>query len=203
MKLSKIVYNSVGQKQCTKCQVFKETKEFHKWSKGQDGLKLHCKQCVKAYDLAEHDPKRKYPRKYKEDGTILCQRCKEYLPEDSFPRRVGGKYKTKVYKTTSYCLDCSKYMGHLDVYRKYGGMTPEDYLRIEAEQNGACKICNKDNNGKRLMVDHDHNCCPGQNTCGKCTRGLLCKNCNWGLGNAQDSIEILQKMINYLKSYQK
>ena len=203
MRLSKVVYNSAGQKQCTKCQVFKETEEFHKWSKGQDGLKLHCKHCVKNYDLAEHDPKRKYPRKYREDGNILCQRCKEYLPEDSFPKRVGSRYKSKVYKKTSYCLDCDKYMGHLDVYRKYGGMTPEDYLRIENEQGGVCKICNKDNNDRRLMVDHDHNCCPGQNTCGKCTRGLLCKNCNWGLGNAQDSIEILQKMIDYLKSYQK
>jgi hypothetical protein len=200
MRLSKVSYNTVGQKQCTKCQVFKDTSDFHKWSKGQDGLKLCCKACVKKYDDGEHDPKRIRPMKYNENGQVHCMRCKLYLDEDKFPDRVGGRYKTKIYKSRSYCIDCDKYMGHLAVYRKYG-MTPEDYLRIEAEQNGVCKICENDNNGKRLMVDHDHSCCPGQSTCGKCVRGLLCKHCNWGLGNAKDSIELLEKMINYLKSY--
>lgn len=196
-------YNAAGQKQCTKCKEYKDLSGFHKYSKSQDGYKHFCKVCVKQYDLSEHDPKRKYPRKYTEDGLILCQRCMEYLDEDKFPKRMGGKYKSKIYKSTSYCIDCDKYMGHLKVYSKYGDMTPEDYLRIEAEQGGVCKICNNDNSGKRLMVDHDHDCCPGAYTCGKCTRGLLCKNCNWALGNAKDSIEILQKMIDYLKSYQK
>jgi len=30
-------------------------------------------------------------------------------------------------------------------------------------------------------------------------RGLLCSNCNTGIGNLQDSIEILEEAINYLK----
>lgn len=199
MKPSKVNYNTNGQKQCTKCQVFKDTSDFHKWSKGQDGLKLHCKTCVKRYDDKEHDTKRIRPMKYNEDGQVYCMRCNLYLDENKFPQRAGNKYKTKTYKYRTYCLDCDKYMGHLDVYRKYG-MTPEDYLRIESEQGGVCKICSNDNNGKRLMVDHDHSCCPGANTCGKCVRGLLCKNCNWGLGNAKDSIELLEKMIEYLKA---
>jgi len=193
------VYNKDGQKRCTKCKVYKELSNFHKYYKSADGYKHFCKECVREYDSNEHDPKRKRPRKYNEKGLMLCNRCLEYLDESNFPDRKGGKYKEKVYRKRSYCFDCDKYMGHLDVYRKYGGMTPEDYLQIEAEQNGVCKICGKDNNGRRLMVDHDHNCCPGANTCGKCTRGLLCKNCNWALGNAKDDIEILQKMINYLQ----
>jgi len=200
---TKVQYNADGLKQCTNCQEYKDTSDFHKYSKAQDKLKPWCKSCVKDYDLSEHDPKRKRPRKHDADGNILCQRCLIYLDESKFPNRKAGKYKSKVYKSRTYCIDCDKYMGHLDVYRKYGGMTPEDYLRIEAEQNGVCKICEQDNNGRRLMVDHDHNCCSAQNTCGKCTRGLLCKNCNWALGNAKDSIEILQNMIDYLKSYQK
>lgn len=44
---------------------------------------------------------------------------------------------------------------------------------------------------KRLSYDHDH-------ATGK-FRGWLCVNCNIGLGNAKDSVEILLKMIVYLK----
>lgn len=188
-----------GKKQCTNCGVYKNTSEFHKYSKAQDKLKPWCKSCVKGYDLKEHDPKRKYPRKHSEDGKILCQRCNEYLNKNKFPNRKHGKYKSKIYHSYTYCTECSKYIGHVRTYRKYGGMTPEDYLRMEAEQGGVCKICGNDNNGRRLMVDHDHNCCPGAITCGKCTRGLLCKNCNWALGNAKDDIILLKKMIKYLE----
>lgn len=197
---TKVQYKD-GNKKCTSCGVYKNTSEFHKYSKSQDGLKPFCKPCVKNYDLKEHDPKRKYPRKYADDGKILCQRCMQYLNKSKFQKSKGGSYKGKVYEKYTYCKECSKYMGHLGTYRKYGGMTPEDYLRIEAEQNGVCKICGNDNNGRRLMVDHDHNCCPGSSTCGKCTRGLLCKNCNWALGNAKDDVILLNKMISYLESY--
>lgn len=186
-------------KQCTKCLKQKPYSDFHKKKQIHDGYAYHCKACVREYDMKEHDPKRVYPKKYNEDGQIHCMRCKQYLDESKFPERKGGRYKTKIYKSRTYCIDCEKYMGHLDVYRKYGGMTPEDYLDLEVKQNGVCKICKKDNNGKRLMVDHDHNCCPGANTCGKCTRGLLCTNCNMFLGNAKDNIETLKAAIKYLQ----
>lgn len=197
---TKVQYDTNGNKQCTSCQEYKDVSDFHKYYKASDGLKPSCKICVKSYDAKENDPKRKNPRKYNKFGQVHCMRCKQYLDESKFPKRDGTKYKTKIYKSRTYCIDCDKYMGHLDVYRKYN-MTPEDYLRIEAEQGGVCKICKNDNNGSRLMVDHDHNCCPGVNTYGNCIRGLLCKNCNWALGNAKDDVEVLQKMIDYLNSY--
>jgi len=197
---TRVQYDSLGNKQCTKCGVYKTTSDFHKYSKAQDGLKPWCKPCVKEYDLLEDDPKRVMPRK-KQGDLIHCRRCNKYMDESEFSLNKGRKYKGKQYATYSYCKECKKYMGHLDVYRKYGGMTPEDYLAMEAKQNGVCRICEKDNNGKRLMVDHDHSCCPGVNTCGKCTRGLLCKNCNWALGNAKDNVELLKKMIDYLSSF--
>ena len=34
---------------------------------------------------------------------------------------------------------------------------------------------------------------------GHCNRGLLCRTCNVGIGNLQDSIEILKSAIKYLE----
>jgi DNA-binding CsgD family transcriptional regulator len=68
--------------------------------------------------------------------------------------------------------------GHL--LRSFG-VTPERYEALSARQNDACAICGKteaDGSGRRLAIDHDHACCPGRRTCGKCIRGLLCTACN-------------------------
>lgn len=57
--------------------------------------------------------------------------------------------------------------------------------------------------GRTLVVDHDHGCCPGQKSCGNCIRGLLCDNCNIGLGHFKDSVESLQLAIEYIIRHSK
>jgi hypothetical protein len=65
-------------------------------------------------------------------------------------------------------------------------------------------ICGcKEPTGHGWTVDHDHACCPGERSCGKCVRAILCMNCNNALGCVRDNIEILRKMISYLESFQK
>jgi hypothetical protein len=62
-------------------------------------------------------------------------------------------------------------------------MTVADYFRLLLRQQGGCRICKRaPGSGRRLSVDHDHACCPGKQSCGKCVRALLCTNCNWLVG---------------------
>jgi hypothetical protein len=59
--------------------------------------------------------------------------------------------------------------------------------------NFVCKICGKPEtaiNKKYLCIDHDHGTLK--------VRGLLCDNCNKGLGCFKDDIEALKKAIEYL-----
>lgn len=58
------------------------------------------------------------------------------------------------------------------------GVTEDQYRELLAKQGGRCAICLKKPGKYRLSVDHDHSCCPGARSCGRCIRGLLCGNCN-------------------------
>ncbi len=78
------------------------------------------------------------------------------------------------------------------------GLTVDEYDHLFAEQGGRCAICGMTSE-RRLAVDHDHSCCPGQRSCGACVRGLLCFRCNSGLGNFGDDIEALASAMTYLR----
>lgn len=76
---------------------------------------------------------------------------------------------------------------------KYG-ISEETYKVLEESQNFKCKICSKPKEDLRygvLQVDHDHE--TGR------VRGLLCNNCNTGLGHFKDNPTHLLRAIQYLK----
>ena len=83
------------------------------------------------------------------------------------------------------------------------GFTVDAYFEMLKAQNEVCYICGDKPSGvkRRLCVDHDHSCCPGSKTCGKCVRKLLCMQCNVALGAVKDNIKLLEKMIEYLKEH--
>ncbi|MDP3987306.1 MAG: endonuclease VII domain-containing protein [Nanoarchaeota archaeon] len=68
------------------------------------------------------------------------------------------------------------------------GLTVESFEQLKSEQKNKCKICRIET--EKLVVDHCHKT-------GK-IRGLLCSNCNIGIGNLKDDTETLQNAINYL-----
>lgn len=65
------------------------------------------------------------------------------------------------------------------------------------EQSGRCLVCNDPMEDP--SVDHNHACCPGKKSCGKCIRGLLHRSCNAALGYLKDSVERAQAAVDYLK----
>ena len=75
------------------------------------------------------------------------------------------------------------------------GITPEQYRAMLERQCGRCAICgiNKpDKVRQRFHTDHCHET--------GVVRGLLCANCNTGLGKFADSPELLERAALYLRT---
>jgi Recombination endonuclease VII len=90
--------------------------------------------------------------------------------------------------------------------------TLEDFEETLLNQDGHCALCISTGTAKRrLCWDHDHNCCSGYLTCGKCVRGLLCIACNKFMGHLEEVLKQgtfvpnlgtwAEAAINYLNSY--
>jgi Autographiviridae endonuclease VII len=75
--------------------------------------------------------------------------------------------------------------------KKYG-VTLEWYEEVLELQGGVCAICEGPPNSKNgyYSVDHCHK--------SGWTRGLLCSNCNSGIGNLRDDPDLVVKAGNYL-----
>jgi hypothetical protein len=90
---------------------------------------------------------------------------------------------------------------HANIFWRYG--VDEDwYLEKLAEQGGRCAICGTDDPGAGTVsfcIDHDHACCSGMRSCGRCLRGLLCNRCNRALGYFNDDPVVLQAAADYVK----
>jgi len=162
-------------------------------------MKKICSKCGK-----EHEPKTNWRH-----GT-LCRDC-----WNAYHRGWSARNKDKLKKWAKRNHEKLK-AENLPVLREYqwranlnrqSSLTPEEYDAKLSAQNGRCAICgNVETNvhqgsGKnyRLAVDHDHHCCSGRRSCGKCTRGLLCANCNTALAFVES--DRLAKALAYLAQY--
>lgn len=123
-------------------------------------------------------------------GRKLCIRCNTYLPENLFQ-----SHGTTLDKKQPYCDPC---VSSKRIFTQYG-ITKSQMAAMLLEQDG-CAICKTKQpaGDKNWHVDHDHSCCPGTKTCGKCVRGVLCGYCNRALGQFMDSPELLIGAANYL-----
>jgi len=89
---------------------------------------------------------------------------------------------------------------------KYG-ITGRELNALLAAQGGKCWTCERsisrggDKYSSMLHVDHDHACCPGARSCGKCIRKLLCWGCNSALGLMEDREDVAYALGDYLAEF--
>jgi hypothetical protein len=91
------------------------------------------------------------------------------------------------------CRECDRARN----IRRLYGIEPEEYESIMKKQHDACAICTISFAGgkkKNIHVDHSHET---QNV-----RGILCNNCNIGLGHIDESTATITNMIIYLYEHQ-
>jgi hypothetical protein len=129
----------------------------------------------------------------------LCHQHYIHKLRGKTPHKIGQpKYNRKaVYKgTTCDVTSCeseaeAKGMcnSHYRAWRRFG-VTAAQYNEMYSSQNGRCAICLGEENNKRLSVDHCHQ--SGN------VRGLLCSNCNLGIGKLQENTDNLLRAIDYL-----
>lgn len=169
---------------CKKCNSTKSVDEFVKSSKSSDGLWVYCKDCHKKWKP------RVLPEMKKTRTKKQCRMCGEMK---FFSEYVAGSVNNH-----TYCSTCRRARGFSASLSKWG-LTPESYVELSKSQGDVCAICREpEKEKKRLSVDHDHKCCDGNFSCGKCIRGLLCFRCNRGLGVFGDDVSLLRKAITYL-----
>jgi hypothetical protein len=112
------------------------------------------------------------------------------------PRTDFGRHPRSPDGLASRCKPCE--VERIQISKH--GMTAAQKAEIAAAQGG-CAICHRTEPSKKgWVVDHDHSCCPGERSCPKCRRGVVCAWCNTILGYAQDSPEILRAAAHYLES---
>lgn len=126
---------------------------------------------AKRDDIAEYN--RQWRAAHKDEYNQYCRERHARLKAD--PEYVKSKNESSVWARRK-----AKY-----------GITKAEYEALLDEQRGCCVIC-----GECLMyelrVDHDHE--TGE------IRGLLCANCNAGLGMFKEDISNLAAAIDYLNS---
>jgi len=108
-----------------------------------------------------------------------CTTCNHTKHRDMFSEREGAKDGKQ-----GKCKSCFRIYQRA---RKYG--LSEDHFRVLLEsQDYKCAICHTPD--RSLVVDHNHKT--------GAVRGLLCSNCNTGIGLLQDSPEIMRAAEGYL-----
>lgn len=115
----------------------------------------------------------------------VCTKCGESKPTLEFHKNYKNNDGLHY-----HCKKCRK-----NESLKQYDMTLSDYDKMLEKQGGRCKICSTDtprgqSTAGRFYVDHNHE--TGE------VRGLLCNDCNTGIGLLKDSPLILSKAIEYL-----
>lgn len=182
----------VSKKRCPKCGEVKSIDSFSRLKSGRSHS--YCRPCQA--ELA-----REWRANNPGKVEAINRRKRSRMRSDPDHRRTA-------YAAVQRWRDANRqYIANNNLKATYG-ISLQDYLAILAAQGGGCAICGIEEGGgreqdNRLHVDHDHSCCPGKKSCGKCVRGLLCHHCNVAIGLMHEDPFVLVAAVEYLRSGRK
>ena len=137
-------------------------------SRGAVPLKtLRCLQCSEEFNQTRSDQK------------CCSPKCNDTWHNRN---RIHGEHQRAVHRAwTKRNPDKMRVLQIRNKAKKYG-ITIEQ-LRLLLAKGCYAPGCNVTSEGMTgLHIDHDHDCCPGLGSCGKCVRGALCARHNVYLG---------------------
>jgi len=158
-----------------------DTEKLVKNKKLSRGVERLCNKCAYKRNKPAHD---NYRKNHKEERDAYGRVYKESHKEEISISNKVLKQNTKYHQLPEY-IDVT-------LRRRYN-ISLDDYNKLLASQDFSCAICRTHVSElrRRLSVDHNH-------VTGK-VRGLLCDQCNLLLGKACDNIDLLYKVIEYIK----
>jgi epoxyqueuosine reductase QueG len=137
-----------------------------------------------------------------------CSTCGETKPLDEFYLQSTNPSHRAYGRPQGRCKKCvrsqvqryrqenaAELVERQRVYRlrHYYGIEADEYDSMLARQGGGCAICGAAPPWNRgLRVDHDH--------ATGAVRGLLCNECNRGIGLLQDDPRLLDALVAYLEA---
>ncbi len=158
-------------KRCKVCGVTKPLHEFYRAAGMRDGRRNDCIQC---------NLQRRKERYDSADAVARVQRWRKENPERyaAARRAYNARPERKRAMRDAY-------------YRRTFGLSADEVDAMLAAQGGGCAICSeKPEREASMHVDHCH-------VTGR-IRGLLCLNCNQGIGKFGEDPLRLQRAADYL-----
>ncbi|MGH2494917.1 MAG: endonuclease VII domain-containing protein [Ktedonobacteraceae bacterium] len=197
-----------GKKKCIGCHEIKPLQEFAEDKSRPDGHEYYCRDCRREHQIKKH------AKTILQRGTKQCMSCRkvkafsEYFENHSTRdnidiyckqcRTVSTQAKKQEKDKSRVQNDLRMSQRRVRKLRSLYGITEKEYISLYNQQQGLCAICGRPERkslGKTLCVDHNH-------FTGK-VRGLLCSNCNSGLGHFEENLDYLNRAIEYLGRYDK
>lgn len=181
-------------KQCTSCKQDKLPNQFYKAKDQKDGLDYYCKECRNTNTINSHELKSK---KCSVDDCTKPNYAKEYCRVHYERVRRNGSInrKTNISVLEPYRIKEITHRYHVDI----------EWYR--ANVMGPCQICKEKPYQAPLHIEHDHACCGGSGSCGKCIRGLVCASCNshvrhWDKGTIRKDNRFYDSIKEYIHNYE-
>ena len=174
-----------------KLQWYHDNKTLSGEHKNQNTDKTHC---IRGHKFTEENT---YQKNGKHRICRVCHRA------DQRKRQRANEAKYNALQKADPVRWAAERQRRRGEQLKKVGWTLEHFEEVWKEQDGKCAIpsCRKplsievnSNHTDKAYADHKHVFPPKP-------RGILCLNCNLGLGNLQESVKIMEDIIAYVKKW--